>query len=250
MTHRAYSLVDLLVVFAVLGILMAAVLPRFGSLRTKARVMVCLENCRLIVEAGHVYANDNQMMFPGEVFRGCHVEGNNLFGKTGKQAWGPGVVNAHRRPLTDYLADPWNTSVCPLDDGTTKTGKRLVHEFFGTSYYYFDRERHDFGRTPRKRGLNGVWAIEGHRVNEVAQPDRKLFIADEVIRARHSLDEKRHRWHNGDGPLRVGIGFVDGHVADLPRHEGIGEGEPAWPDPSRVIDDATIDRWSARGDYY
>lgn len=181
------------------------------------------------------------------------VMGNNLFGKTGRQAWLPGSINANRRGLTSYLDDPWNTGICPLDYGTQDTVLHTkpysAHVFYGLSYVYFERTQNEIARQ-QKAGVNGVWAIEGHRMQEVSQPDRKLFVADEVIRAHHTLDRRQHRWHNGSGPLAVGIGFVDGHAANLPRHEGIAKGEDAWPGERRVLSDTLVQQWSRTRSYY
>lgn len=242
-------MIDLVVVVAVLGVLCSVLLPRMAILRTEARTTVCLDNCKRIVVAGQRYAADNRQMFPGGVVHDRRVMGNNLLGKTGRQAWLPGAVNANHRALVDYLDDPWNTANCPMDAGTQDTKDYLAHVYYGTSYLYFERTQNDLARR-NKVGLNGVWAIEGHHASEVTQPDRKLFIADEVILARHGFNRKQHRWHTGDAPLTVGIGFVDGHAANLPRHEGTEEGELAWPAEARVISDAIIKTWAATRTYY
>ncbi|MBC8040335.1 MAG: prepilin-type N-terminal cleavage/methylation domain-containing protein [Opitutaceae bacterium] len=57
---RAFTLVELLTVIAIIGILAAILIPVVGSMRSTARSSGCLANLRQIAAAGQLYANDNQ----------------------------------------------------------------------------------------------------------------------------------------------------------------------------------------------
>lgn len=57
---RAFTLVELLTVIAIIGILAAILIPVVGSVRSTARSSGCLANLRQIAAAGQLYSHDNQ----------------------------------------------------------------------------------------------------------------------------------------------------------------------------------------------
>jgi prepilin-type N-terminal cleavage/methylation domain-containing protein/prepilin-type processing-associated H-X9-DG protein len=66
MTRRnGFTLVELLVLIALIGILVVALLPAMQMVRENARRANCKSNLRQIGLACHVYANDNNGVFPG-----------------------------------------------------------------------------------------------------------------------------------------------------------------------------------------
>jgi prepilin-type N-terminal cleavage/methylation domain-containing protein/prepilin-type processing-associated H-X9-DG protein len=62
--RRGFTLVEILVVIAVIGILTAMIFPVFASARLKARQSVCLSNVKQIVAAALMYADDNDETLP------------------------------------------------------------------------------------------------------------------------------------------------------------------------------------------
>ena len=62
-----FTLVELLVVIAVIGILIAILLPVFASMREKGRRTVCLSHMKQIELAMTAYAQDNEGCFPPSV---------------------------------------------------------------------------------------------------------------------------------------------------------------------------------------
>jgi prepilin-type N-terminal cleavage/methylation domain-containing protein len=58
--RRAFSLVELLVVVAIISLLTALVLPALSAAREKARRTACRSNLRQFMIALHVYANDHR----------------------------------------------------------------------------------------------------------------------------------------------------------------------------------------------
>jgi prepilin-type processing-associated H-X9-DG protein/prepilin-type N-terminal cleavage/methylation domain-containing protein len=65
--RRAFTLVELLVIIAIIGILLAVLLPVIGRVREAANTTKCLSNLRQIGAALVMYANDNHnCLVPGD----------------------------------------------------------------------------------------------------------------------------------------------------------------------------------------
>lgn len=79
MRKKAFTLVELLVVMAVLSLLMALLMPALAKARQQGRSMHCLSNLRQMVIAALLYTNSNDDYFPmatvteinGSVYRTC-----------------------------------------------------------------------------------------------------------------------------------------------------------------------------------
>ena len=61
---RGFTLVELLVVIAVVAILAALLLPAISQMAARGKSLKCLSNLRQIGTAFHLYANDNNGAFP------------------------------------------------------------------------------------------------------------------------------------------------------------------------------------------
>lgn len=57
--RRAFSLIELLVVVAIVSMLIAILLPTLSAAREQARTTLCLSNLRQVAHGWHVYADEN-----------------------------------------------------------------------------------------------------------------------------------------------------------------------------------------------
>ena len=62
--RRAFTLVELLVVLAIMGILMAMLLPSLSGARRQARQLVCRNNLRSLFTGVLMYAQDHRELVP------------------------------------------------------------------------------------------------------------------------------------------------------------------------------------------
>jgi len=109
-----FTLVELLVVVAIIGILIAVLLPALSRARESARLIQCMSNARQITVATHQYAVNNDDTWPVIPIReqGGSVDfcSWNWGGKSTDPRWAnyPGfgpflTIPASRRPVNPYL---------------------------------------------------------------------------------------------------------------------------------------------------
>ena len=98
--RRAFTLVEVLVVIAIIGILIALLLPAVQSAREAARRMQCSNNLKQLALAAHNYHGALGCFPPGFMVRG--VTGNNT---PGGWAWGVFLMSyIEQSPLQDKLS--------------------------------------------------------------------------------------------------------------------------------------------------
>jgi len=164
-----FTLMELLVVLAIIALLLAMLIPSLQAAREQARSAVCLANLRQIGSAMTMYAGDNRGWLPlGPADRLCYRDAKgNLFADPGPDRqpypwsnchwggrraaylhtlaiFGPPQPEKLRRPLTNYLYrnagldEDMPLFRCPSDNGSdlwAPLGPRPIYEVCGNSYW-------------------------------------------------------------------------------------------------------------------
>lgn len=201
--NRAFTLIELLTVIAIIGILAAILIPVVGKVRKAAQAAKCVSNLRQIGGATFLYLNDHDDRF----FPKIGGSRFNALGKTGTTRTTP----ADQRPLNEYLDvtaadDPVEVAHCPADIGSEIT--------VGGGYQNVESAYDAFGSS-----LNvNHWSIglvnadnQPVRYSDIVDPTRFVMFAEDPALVRVFGSNKDVRWH-WDVP-RFNLLFADGHVA-------------------------------------
>ena len=204
---KAFTLVELLVVLAIITLLAAIIFPAFATVRGRARQTSCLSNLKQIGVAAGMYMQDNDGRYP----RAVDPLDRNYPALW--QDYAPFQADIARFPLINEVLQPYIASkqvfACPADGGfdiADFANLRLdatpsSFEKFGSSYYY--------------RTQFAAWD-KGE--SSVPNPSQINFLFD-----------GHGRWHGTLLPLakRYNCLFADFHVKNI-SYEAM---ETAWSMP-------------------
>lgn len=212
MKRRAFTLVELLVVIAVVVILVALLFPVFASARSKARQTQCLSNMRQLGQATMMYAQDSDDLYPygGDP---SDIDTDSWKNWKGGKYW-----NAAKtlRPLPDVMAayvkesDLWR---CPADTGLDMGGSfediplsahPSCFQAFGMSYIY-----------------TTLLPLDGQTISGVRAWSRKPpYSEHEPVQVPLFADHSGH-WHGGAQRQdeRINMVMLDGHAINVDRFQ-------------------------------
>jgi len=74
MRKHGFTLVELMIVIAIIAVLATVIMPKMGMNREKAKLQACILNLHQIGVALHMYMNENQGDFP----KSCTIDSNNV----------------------------------------------------------------------------------------------------------------------------------------------------------------------------
>ncbi|MCM8542364.1 MAG: type II secretion system GspH family protein [Lentisphaeraceae bacterium] len=123
MSKVKFTMIELLVVLAILGLLVSILLPSLVQAREKARVAVCMSNNKNIFTAVSMYNKNNGGFYPYKL-------SGTMYAMVGKWTWYR-PLGANIRPVNEYLGefeerDPVPIAQCPSVD--------YAYERWGSSY--------------------------------------------------------------------------------------------------------------------
>ena len=147
MRQRGFTLVELLIVIAIIAVLAAILLPVFLTVRARARQTVCVSNLRQIGLAIGLYAQDNDDFYP------AGKDPSDEFAVPDIWTGSPYQTQVHQMPFLNAILAPYLQSKeiwhCPGDKGYTEldisayAGSTVpldatpdFYSKYGTSYLY------------------------------------------------------------------------------------------------------------------
>jgi len=140
-TRKGFTLVELLVVVAIIMILMSLLLPTTHKALHRARTIQCMGNLRKIIAAAHQYADDNRDRFP---------YANEWTKDVGHTSWAR-RDSVTQGTLFSYLDENMGTYLCPEFVRVYKLQPAVSHHTAYFSYcmseYFVTGSWHGFQAT-------------------------------------------------------------------------------------------------------
>ncbi|MFA7235395.1 MAG: prepilin-type N-terminal cleavage/methylation domain-containing protein [Phycisphaeraceae bacterium] len=147
--HSAFTLVELLVVVAIIALLLGILLPALGKAKQAARTTVCASNIRQLAIANTVYSNDQNDYFAPGAADSIH----NLHRWHGTRDNNQAPFDPTRGPLWSYFQQA-QVKQCPEFKDFDATGFEAGNGGYGYSNHAgFDQ----IGDIDTKLGAKSVW---------------------------------------------------------------------------------------------
>ena len=205
----SFTLIELLIVVAIIGILVSILMPSLANARKKANIAVCMSNLKQIATAGHTFAMDHDGKYPGAM-PGNLNPGYAYYGKGGRAGHEVGhYQNVTSRPLNKYLGytsdeDETPVVICPIDTVTTFDWIG----YNGTSYMAAARTEHS-------KDLDNSW------ISTINNTSAMVFATNPG--AWHFSRFGNNKWATSNHyPFTYSFSFTDGHVKNQKISRGYG----------------------------
>ena len=245
--RAGFTLVELLVVVAIIALLLGILLPALNRAKRLANVVKRTTNTRSIVQGIDTYLHDSSFTYPAgnqdagfappaTITRDISLHLHNLTGKEGDPAattsgsfpplaeW-----DEDERLLNEYTGNNPKLSECPLDAGDRAFNRNInkAFDFWGSSYFYPNVNSADLNRDVFVRQF-GLWAVEGRKQSDIDFTSTKVLVGDIVLMTNRDASLTNHHWHNEGGvnggvddpQLKASVGFADGHAEEIERKTG------------------------------
>ena len=212
MKRNFFTLIELLIVIAIIAILASMLLPTLNSALEKARATSCISNIKQIGYQFGIYTNDFSDRLPA-----LNDNWSYMGFETNKRELWMSIPSITDRPLYSYISD--KTLVCPSDsrDGAMGiTDGKTSWEATGSSYggnYFLNCPNSAFS-------MHAVG-----RVSRVKGPSRTIYGGEHtmwVFRTENRMHDGFFTWHwRTPGCWRNNVFFVDLHATSLNVYPGL-----------------------------
>jgi len=225
----AFTLIEVLVVIAIVAVLVSVLLPALGKARLQAGALACGARLQQLSVGLALYLNEYDQTLPqtrGPLPGGGESVIGALFGGTKGTLpfYGVSTIGAERRPLNRFVVDspvppdsePGRAELAvyrsPVDRGSENTGIPVpglgrcdsMYDFVGSSYTLNDHSLEG-------EGAATLVPPGGGRMPMVAQASRTWVIGTHTIYNFQQDGDRGMRWF-GAGAVQASLAFLDGHV--------------------------------------
>ncbi|CAA6692386.1 MULTISPECIES: prepilin-type N-terminal cleavage/methylation domain-containing protein [unclassified Lentimonas] len=203
---RAFTLIELLTVIAVIGILAAISIPAIGKAREKANATKSLSNLRQLGVATQIYVADNKGMLPAIDWK---IE----------EYWLTSLWEIiYERDMLSQEADQSMDTIfnSPLHEPVAEGEEQgdNLKAFYGMNGWLAKKVDNGDG-TKTKFGIPQI---------SVLNPTKTMLYGDAQKRVLWDLPSSIHYLHGN----KCNFVFIDGHVESLTAEEMVALGDPFW----------------------
>lgn len=230
MKKRKFTLIEILIVVAIIAILAGMLLPAQNRARMKAHAIRCAGNQKQLAFGLIQYAAENRDYFPHipnpEPTAEPMLVWDDLI-----NAYAPGPVLTQKEKEARFVTikGSANLYLCPAD----KAGPSSYGANYYRRTYALTRGTGNSGEYNKYPGLYGAGAVI--KSGMVKFPSRTFSLVEIAIAnntlgytSNASVQNAKKQWEgdcNLHGPFRYNYGYVDGHVALKDSREGDPQGE-------------------------
>ncbi len=201
MKKMKFTLIELFVVVAIIGILASLVLPALGKARKKARTTICINNMSSLYKGSLFFLDDNQQQYPGilKLYNRAYFDSG-----VGNLATVASHANFNALLAVDYNFSK-DTFRCPESSFFDTTNGMKNNYGFNA---HLSRNNQNY--------FPGIDSEEGYMMNSIDKPSETI---QNVSGRNWGLFGRSYEWSisvRHDDKYKLVHSFTDGHVSVLP----------------------------------
>ncbi|MCM8530823.1 MAG: prepilin-type N-terminal cleavage/methylation domain-containing protein [Lentisphaeraceae bacterium] len=195
---RSFTLVELLIVIAIIGILLTILLPSLSEARKTSQRAVCLSNLKTFHSAAHLYTVDRNGRFPTHIDPYDHHNGRTWIGKKGI---GKFKLEVTKRPLNKYIGLTKDGMEAPQMKCPFNEMDEDVYDKVGSSYVANDYDGW-------RGGINGLFLAK------INNPSKVVLSTEYGTMAFVFHENMQDLWRQTHylGKPRYPFVMIDGHA--------------------------------------